>query len=148
MGSLNTSHCWQLLCTGQVEPKIVSFTEAEGILEQSFDEQLAHAPVWYILVTLSWRTWGVQGIFSLHCLEQGLSLSYEIHVSPKSVANTLRPSCLHARQRQIRTWECLWNPNGAAAGRTAGHYWWSFWEKGSVWGSYFVQCFFSAGRKG
>lgn len=102
MASLSTSHSWQLLCTGQVEPKIVSFTEAEGILEQSFDEQLAHAPVWYVLVTLSWRTWGVQGIFSLYCLEQGLSLSYEIRVPPKSMANKLRPSWLDAKQRRIR----------------------------------------------
>lgn len=103
VGSLSTSHCWQLLYTGQVGPKIVSFMEAEGILKQSFDEQLAHAPVWHILVALSWRTWGMQGIFSLYCLEQGLSLSYKIHVSPKSMANTLRPSWLDAKQRQIRT---------------------------------------------
>lgn len=73
--------------------------EAEGILKQSFNEQLARAPVRYILVTLSWRTRGVQGIFSLYCLEQGLSLSSEIHVSPKSMANTW----LEAKQRQIRT---------------------------------------------
>lgn len=45
----------------------------------------------------------MQGIFSLYCIEQGLSLSREIHVSPKSTANTLRPSWLDAKQRQIRT---------------------------------------------
>lgn len=133
VGSLSTSHCWQLLHTAQVEPKIVSFVEAEGILKQSFDEQLAHAPVWYILVTLSWRTQGVQGIFSLHRLEQVYPMRSMSLLNPWQTRWDLHGSM--PSKDKSEPGECLWNPNGVAAGNTAGYYWWSFWEKGSAWGS-------------
>lgn len=133
VGSLSTSHCWQLLHTAQVEPKIVSLVEAEGILKQNFDEQLAHAPVWFILVTLSWRTRGVQGIFSLHRLEQVYPTRSMSLLNPWQTRWDLHGSM--PSKDKSEPGECLWNPNGVAAGNTAGYYWWSFWEKGSAWGS-------------